>query len=346
MQNKSKAETNQNTIGLNPDGIFDLCDYFPVNDNDVCFEEYFWIENYILSPDQRYIAIFVRRNEVKIGSHSLKEYIIFILSLIDNEYIYYGEYIEEELEIQNYFFSANSKYLIQHKPTKLLYIKVLSKQNTRVKKISSESFLSSESSGNINLLINNTTILTIQLENDFQQIKQFEYEITFYQKLFSNFAIVESNDQTYIIHIQNQKILLSWNQQSPNIRYFWKSFIVQGQDYANKLRNLQTGKLIRNIHPKLGFRQFSQDQQSIYLFQIVERYPKIKKQKEKFQNIFSRFDILKGVYKQLNINIIPFQNLQTFNNDYYIDYEDVEEVENGADKIKRLRYFHISKLTK
>lgn len=90
MYYKKQAESNKKMIELIPDGIFDLCEVFPVNDKEVSFEEYFWIENYLLSPNFNYIAIFVRRNEEKIGSYSNKEYIIIIQSLIDNTNISNG----------------------------------------------------------------------------------------------------------------------------------------------------------------------------------------------------------------------------------------------------------------
>ncbi|CAD8158137.1 unnamed protein product [Paramecium octaurelia] len=345
MQSKNQADTNQKRIELIPDGIFDLCDEFPVNDKDVSFEEYFEIKHYILSPNQNYIAIFVVRTEIVVGSHSREEYILFIKSLINNKLMYFGEYIEDKLKIKDYFFSDDSRYLIFRKPTKLLYIDFLGQQKTKKKQISSQHFLSYDSSGNINLLIDSTTILTIQLETDFEQITQFQYEILFYQKLFSSFAIVESNDQTYIIHTQNQKIHLRWQHNMPSKRYFWKSFIAYGHCSDAKLRNLQTGKLIRNINPKFGFRQFSQDQTSIYLFQIVKRHQKIKKKGKNVPNTFSRFDILRGVYKKLNINIDPFNDLQTLTNYYYIDYEDLEDVDDDEEKVKKLRYFRISYLT-
>lgn len=75
-------------VELIPDGIFDLCEDFPVNDKEPCYEEYFCIENYLISPNLNYIAIFVRRIEEKVGSHSTKEYIIIIQSLINNTNVY------------------------------------------------------------------------------------------------------------------------------------------------------------------------------------------------------------------------------------------------------------------
>ncbi|CAD8077387.1 unnamed protein product [Paramecium sonneborni] len=341
MQNKTLAETNKKMKERVPDGIFDLCDEFPVNDKEVSFEEYFWIENYLISPNLKYIAIFVRRNEQRIGSYSHEEYIIFVHSLIDNKIIYYGEYIESKLKINNYFFSHDSQYLIHRKTKKLLYIKLFGNQIIKKRKIESKRLFSCDSDGNITLLKNNSIVQIIQLQSDKIQTVQLKCEISFFQILFTKYAYVESNNKIFIINIDTQKILISWTNnkltKKPK-RIFWSKLILQGKSFSSTLRNLQTGKIIRSIKPKFGFRSISYDQSSIYLFQIVKR-----KQKK---NSFSRFDILKGVYRQLNINITPIKYLQTLNNDYYIDVEDVEEVDDDEDKIKRLRYFNISELTK